>query len=615
MVNESAATGLTIVSNVWNWGDGSQPTSPAVDQIGGSALVAQAHTYSSAGTYTLTVTVDESKGASYAKSESLVVTSSATAYPPDVAIESMAFSSPLQVSINGYANVDLCGGSRTNAQIDFTAGDGQTAHGGSYGTYSFEHTYDSLGTYVSCVSATDSVGLTTTKCERLVMTPWESFTSVGCNLKYIGLAASYTECTASVDSPSAIRTYIPSGCIAVTVRCFSSSSSQATKTGRKLNGSMSWSSSQSSQGSGAVVFNTTKGAQGNATTCTLSSNLCQVNVKGIRGGDVSLSASYSGDSLDLPSVGTYGVPVLGKIAKFSCQAALSVGQNIACRASMTLANNIPSGEVDFSQSGRGSVSFSPANSCQVAKHPAGVRGDWCEITITGKSFGPLTLKANYIPDTRDANNLPSSGTVSILVANTTVTCHPSAVVVGGRTRCAVNVIGNHPTGPVYWSPPMDGQACQLSSTAESCKLSFYPSSVSKVNITAEFSGDSYNPRSSGSFSLSVLKYNSTTTVRSCKTAANSTDEMSCTAVVRGYHPSGNVTWGFAQTGGSTNVGNATFTPPTCTLTDTKSGTQGSCSVTLKVTQSGDLDISAIYIGDQNNNPSLKLSLVHARMKT
>jgi hypothetical protein len=88
---------------------------------------------------------------------------------------------------------------------------------------------------------------------------------------------------------------------------------------------------------------------------------------------------------------------------------------------------------------------------------------------------------------------------------------------------------------------------------------------------------------------------STTAVRCTPTsiAAGSSAVVRCTAKVKGYSPTGTVTWSSTGTGAvSLPVGT------TCTLA------KGSCSVTFKGTSSGTVLIHAAYGGDPDNAGSI-----------
>jgi hypothetical protein len=101
--------------------------------------------------------------------------------------------------------------------------------------------------------------------------------------------------------------------------------------------------------------------------------------------------------------------------------------------------------------------------------------------------------------------------------------------------------------------------------------------------------------------LTVTQKVSTTSV-SCKPKSGSAAKqtsITCTAKVKGYLPTGTVTWTQAGTGSVTLP-----TTPSCTLTQSgKSTTTASCSVIVTVSSAGSVTLTASYSGDSNNQVS------------
>jgi hypothetical protein len=141
--------------------------------------------------------------------------------------------------------------------------------------------------------------------------------------------------------------------------------------------------------------------------------------------------------------------------------------------------------------------------------------------------------------------------------------------------------------------------CKLSRSGF-CQVSYRPSSgASPVPVTAVYSGDSHNSRSEGIFPLTILQKASHTSV-SCKPSylpAGSSKLFTCTAVVKGYHPTGTVTW--SQSG----TGSVTFVSTSCTLS------AGKCSVNLLPISVGQVTVVATYAGDPSNQGSSSSRLV------
>lgn len=176
--------------------------------------------------------------------------------------------------------------------------------------------------------------------------------------------------------------------------------------------------------------------------------------------------------------------------------------------------------------------------------------------------------------------------------NTSVSC-VSPITVGKSTICTASVTGNSPTGKVTWSTSGSGkfssQTCKLRRGA--CSVKYTPTSAdSQVNMTANYLGDKRNSASSGTLSLAVTMRASVAKV-SCSRAslvAGSSRTVKCTAKVTGYSPTGTVSW--TQSGN----GSVSFSSATCTLL------QGKCSVTITGSTSGQVVITATYMGDPNN---------------
>jgi hypothetical protein len=185
-----------------------------------------------------------------------------------------------------------------------------------------------------------------------------------------------------------------------------------------------------------------------------------------------------------------------------------------------------------------------------------------------------------------------------------VSCSPLSVVVGSRPRCTALVSGiGSPTGYVTWSSNSSGTfsspSCRLRSGV--CSVWFRPNAAGSVVLTANYGGDSNHAPSAGTNSLTAKQHASRTYVRCTPTsiAASSTKTITCTATVRGYSPTGNVTWSWSGTG-------ALSSPPveTCALAGRLTS---SCSVTFGGASSGTVTVNATYSGDTNNKGSLGYS--------
>lgn len=131
----------TVVASTINFGDGTAPVS------GSSA----SHTYSTAGTYTITGTVTDNLGATASKSAAIVV-SNGTNQPPTAVITASPSSAyaPAIVSVSAAGSSDPDG---TIASSVINFGDGTSASG-----LSASHTFAAAGIYTLTATVTDNSG-------------------------------------------------------------------------------------------------------------------------------------------------------------------------------------------------------------------------------------------------------------------------------------------------------------------------------------------------------------------------------------------------------------------------------------------------------------------------
>jgi hypothetical protein len=175
-----------------------------------------------------------------------------------------------------------------------------------------------------------------------------------------------------------------------------------------------------------------------------------------------------------------------------------------------------------------------------------------------------------------------------------VQCIPSSLVVGHGTTCKATVVGSPtPTGKVTWSTSGGGKfatkSCALKRGA--CSVKYTTNAAGAATITANYAGDKKNPASSVAYILEVLPATSKVSIVCSHNSVKITKTTKCTAIVTGYKPTGNVTWGDIAGPGSVSFNGDVIT---CTLTS------GRCSVTLTAVQAGEVVIQAAYIGDANN---------------
>ncbi|HME19271.1 MAG TPA: hypothetical protein VKF15_06035 [Nitrososphaerales archaeon] len=219
-------------------------------------------------------------------------------------------------------------------------------------------------------------------------------------------------------------------------------------------------------------------------------------------------------------------------------------------------------------------------------------------TSTGSS-STTTVTSTISPTTSSSTTTITTTTTTIVVvpSTTVVNCVPSSAVVGSRIKCDATVTGSSPTGVVTWSASgsgrFSGPTCRISNGT--CGVTFTPTAGgASVTITGSYGGNVHNSPSSGRFILRVTAKASRTAV-SCKpasTLAGSSQVIRCTAVVKGYFPTGTVAW--SQVGGT---GSVSFTTDVCNLG------QGRCFVTMRAVNAGSVTILGRYTGDGNNQGS------------
>lgn len=137
----SAASGATIASYAWQFGDGTSGTG-----------VSPTHVYAQAGTYAVTLTVTDSRGLSSAVTEDVTV--QAANVRPTASFTTAV--DDLDVSVNGAASSDPDG---SIVSYSWNWGDG-TANGSGAAAV---HRYGAAGTYTVTLTVTDDDGATGTR--------------------------------------------------------------------------------------------------------------------------------------------------------------------------------------------------------------------------------------------------------------------------------------------------------------------------------------------------------------------------------------------------------------------------------------------------------------------
>jgi PKD repeat protein len=136
-----AAPGHSIVSYVWNWGDGSTGTSQLTS-----------HTYTAAGTYAVTLTTTDDAGNSFTSAATDVAVSSGN---PTASFTFITGLSGHTLSVNGSASAAQPGSSIVS--YSYSWGDGQSASSASPLN---SHGYANAGTYLVTLTVTDNLGRT-----------------------------------------------------------------------------------------------------------------------------------------------------------------------------------------------------------------------------------------------------------------------------------------------------------------------------------------------------------------------------------------------------------------------------------------------------------------------
>jgi PKD repeat protein len=207
----------SVASYAWDFGDASTATGKTAT-----------HSYDKAGTYTVSLTVTDDKGATGTKTAQVVVTAPRVNAAPTASFTSAV--TDLTVKVDGSASSDSDG---TVASYAWTFGDGGTAT-----TATASHAYTAAGTYTVKLTVTDNDGATgvstssvTVTAPRVNQAPTASFTATTSNLAVSvdGTASADTDGTlasyawtfgdgSSASTPTASHSYVAAGTYTVTLR-------------------------------------------------------------------------------------------------------------------------------------------------------------------------------------------------------------------------------------------------------------------------------------------------------------------------------------------------------------------------------------------------------------
>ncbi|MGD0396567.1 MAG: hypothetical protein ABSB26_06620 [Nitrososphaerales archaeon] len=165
---------------------------------------------------------------------------------------------------------------------------------------------------------------------------------------------------------------------------------------------------------GTIVWSSSSSGTFSKTSCTLSRHgsysACSVRfTPTATGSSVALTASFGGDSNNPATAGAYNLVVTVKTTKttISCSPKyVIVGSSKVVNCKATVTGYSPTGNVTWSQSGAGSVSF-VATTCTLYKGS-------CFVKLTWSKAGTVTIEATY---PGDSNNKGSSGTAKLTMCS------------------------------------------------------------------------------------------------------------------------------------------------------------------------------------------------------
>ncbi len=297
----------------------------------------------------------------------------------------------------------------------------------------------------------------------------------------------------------------------------------------------------------------------------------------------SLTATYGGDANNRTSTST---ALLETVSVRSTTTVLAsslnpakAGQAITLTATITGTN--PGGTVTFSDGattlGTGTVSASKAT-----------------LSISLPAAGAHTLTAAY---GGDANNAPSASvaltqTVTAAVSAVALATDLTAVQVGQAVVLTATVTGAGPTGTITFK---DGAATigtgAIASGSATLSTSF--GTTGSHSITAAYAGDANNAASTSAVVLETVALRTTTTTMSSSlNPAAAAQTFTLSATVTGAGPIGRVDF----RDGIYNLGSGTLVA-------------GVASISTSIVTTGSHSLTATYVGDAANAPSVSASLV------
>lgn len=266
-----------------------------------------------------------------------------------------------------------------------------------------------------------------------------------------------------------------------------------------------------------------------------------------------------------------------------------VGQTITCTAKVSGGTG---GTVSWQTSPAGSGNFN-STSCTLWSTGS------CAVTYTPTSAVSTTLTASY----PGATSATQAITVSMATPGLSLSCSPSGVTVGSTTNCTAQLTNGAPNagGSVNFSPGTGTGQISFTSTnpcpivSASCTVTVKGVASGTATVQAVYSGDSNdNSATATPVTLTVSKAAAITSVVCSPADVIAGDQTTCTATVKGYSPTGTVTWTSTDSRG-------VFSSNPCTLSAVSSSTS-SCGITYTAQSSA--TITGSYSGDSNNAPSV-----------
>jgi hypothetical protein len=325
---------------------------------------------------------------------------------------------------------------------------------------------------------------------------------------------------------------------------------------------------------GTVQFQ--DGAANLGSAVTLSGSTAALNTTSLGVGNHTLTALYSGDGANQPSVSspvTVSIsPVTSSVALASSSALSTLGQSVTFSATLTAQS--PSGTVQFFDGATllGTVAVS---GCTVS------------FSTAGLALGTHSMTAVY---SGNANNTASTSPVVVQQVNavlaassTSLLVSPSALAYGQTTALTATVSGKGPTGTVQFKDGTANLGSPLALVNGMATSSTASLGVGNHTLTAAYAGDTQNAASqSAGVAVSVSPAAASVGLSSSLASVPAGQTVTFTVVITGASPTGSVQF----FDGNTSLGTVTLTA-------------GSATLSTSSLSAGAHTITASYSGDAN----------------